>query len=87
MPIRKIHDTTWEWLKKPCSDADHNVPDMMLLSPGKYEHVCPSCGKKTIFSIDDPKLEADGKGWAVRQGNLTVLRVQSVEEAARHDPQ
>ena len=43
--IRKIRDA------RPCLSPDHNPPSMIVLSPGTYEHVCPACGRVTVFSV------------------------------------
>lgn len=49
MPIRKIADIP---RVKKCRDPDHEIPNMICLEPGIYEHECPSCGKKTTFVVD-----------------------------------
>jgi hypothetical protein len=46
MPLRKLKDE-----EPPCRDTEHNPPSMMVLSPGTYEHECPSCGKKIVFTV------------------------------------
>ncbi len=46
MPTRKIADAEY-----PCLDSDHNPPNNMCYPPGKYEHECPSCHKKTVFTV------------------------------------
>lgn len=43
--LKKIEDF------KPCLSPEHNPPSNIVLSPGKYEYTCPSCGEKTIFSV------------------------------------
>lgn len=43
---RKIAD-----IPVPCLDHEHKPPSMMLFEPGVYEHVCPSCGHKTVFTV------------------------------------
>lgn len=58
MPTRKIADlpkpSTWTMPKagRPkCSHPEHNPPDRVSLPPGIYEHECPACGHKTIFTV------------------------------------
>ena len=34
-----------------CRHPEHNPPNMIVLSPGKYEYTCPGCGGKTIFTV------------------------------------
>jgi hypothetical protein len=46
MPTRKILD----WARNNCKDPEHDIPNMMVFEPGVYEHECPSCGKKIIFT-------------------------------------
>lgn len=46
MPLEKIRDH-----KPPCLNPEHNPPGNIVLEPGDYEHTCPSCGKKTEFSV------------------------------------
>ena len=56
MSTRKIADIQPNkiWIKqtkKPCFDPEHNPPKHCVFEPGIYEHVCPGCGKKTVFTI------------------------------------
>lgn len=44
---RKIADAP----PPPCRDPEHEPPKMMVFEPGTYEHICPTCGKKTIFTV------------------------------------
>lgn len=44
--IKKIAD-----LLRPCTHPGHNPPMHMVYKPGVYEHVCPSCGKKQVFTV------------------------------------
>ena len=37
--------------EKVCLNPEHNPPTHIVLSPGTYEHVCPGCGKKTVFEV------------------------------------
>lgn len=38
-------------IPKVCTHPEHNPPTHMYLSPGIYEHVCPGCGGKIIFTV------------------------------------
>lgn len=38
----------------PCAHPEHNPPGMIVLSPGVYEHVCPSCGHRVEFVVPHP---------------------------------
>lgn len=44
---RKIADA----LPPPCRHPEHNPPNMMVFSPGTYEHTCPACGATQIFVV------------------------------------
>jgi hypothetical protein len=44
--LRKIRD-----LKPPCFSPEHNPPLQIVLEPGEYEYVCPSCGNPTTFIV------------------------------------
>lgn len=46
MPIRKINTTKFS----PCFDLDHEPPTHMVFEPGMYEHTCPSCKRKIVFT-------------------------------------
>jgi len=46
MSIKKIKDAPI-----PCSNPEHEPPHHMVYEPGTYEHVCPGCGKKTVFEV------------------------------------
>jgi len=52
--IKKITDAP-----KPCMSLEHNIPNMMVFTPGTYEHTCPSCGKKTIFTVPQITCEVN----------------------------
>lgn len=41
---------------KPCTNAQHTPPSMMLYKPGTYEHVCPGCGMKGVFTVESVTL-------------------------------
>jgi hypothetical protein len=47
MPTRKIADPP----KPPCRHPEHNVPSMRVFEPGTYEHTCPGCGNKVVFTV------------------------------------
>lgn len=49
MPIKKIKDIS---SKDYCRHPEHNPPNMIVLPPGVYEHTCPSCGAKKIFTVN-----------------------------------
>jgi hypothetical protein len=48
MPTRKIADLP---LDSVCLDSEHSPPTHMFYEPGVYEHVCPSCGRKLVFTV------------------------------------
>ena len=50
MPFKKIEQDDL-WKNIPCLDCEHNPPSMIVLSPGKYEYICPTCGHKTVFTV------------------------------------
>lgn len=59
MPTRKIEDVNEKYVGKPCYDPGHNVPGMQVFEPGTYEHTCPSCGNKIVFTVSRPiRLDA-----------------------------
>lgn len=39
-----------------CRDREHNPPNMIVYEDGVYEHTCPSCGNKIIFTVRKPML-------------------------------
>lgn len=41
---------------KTCQDKEHNPPMHVCLPDGVYEHVCPSCGKRQVFTIRKPTM-------------------------------
>jgi hypothetical protein len=53
MPTRKIDDLPQEQI---CQHPDHNPPQLMYYPDGVYEHFCPSCGKRTVFKVESPRL-------------------------------
>lgn len=53
MPTKKI-DTPIPWKQpKICRHPDHNVPNMIVLEPGTYEHTCPGCGNVIRFVVPE----------------------------------
>lgn len=36
---------------KKCRHPEHDPPSMIVLSPGEYEHTCPSCGEKQTVIV------------------------------------
>jgi len=44
--LRKIKDA-----EKTCLSSEHNPPSQIVLESGTYEYVCPSCGKRTEFTV------------------------------------
>jgi len=54
MPTRKIKDIPQP--EKQCLDMEHYPAQMAVFSPGVYEHECPSCHKKTIFTVNPTGL-------------------------------
>lgn len=57
MPTRKIRDLAeenckgWELEKDICQHPEHNPPMHRVYEPGVWEHECPGCGKKQIFTV------------------------------------
>jgi len=47
--IRKIAD-----IPKSCLSPEHVPPSHIVLENGVYEHTCPSCLAKTIFTVNRP---------------------------------
>ena len=43
---RKIRD-----IKPLCLHPEHKPPKYCVFEPGEYEHICPGCGYKTIFTV------------------------------------
>jgi hypothetical protein len=46
---RKIADAP----PRPCQHPEHNPPGMCVFEPGVYEHICPGCRKKKIFTVSE----------------------------------
>ena len=51
MPTRRIDDPKDTWRGLPCRHPEHRPPGMRVFEPGTYEHICPACGKKTVFVV------------------------------------
>lgn len=58
MTIRKIADypdKKWwgdfNFETRKCNNTDHDIPNMLHLAPGTYEHTCPGCGETKTFTI------------------------------------
>jgi len=49
MPTRKIADLPAN--QHPCMNPEHNPPMYWVPEPGVYEHECPGCGKKQVFTV------------------------------------
>lgn len=55
MSLKKLDgDKSPSWLKKErCRHIEHDPPGFIVLEPGTYEHLCPSCGHKTVFTVPE----------------------------------
>ena len=75
MPTRKINDA-WPGAASgthpPCHDREHRPPNMQVFEPGTYEHECPSCRQRTVFTVNGfthgsvaerPKAPTSKVGW------------------------
>ena len=51
MSLRKLEDKQWDKYIELCRHPEHNPPMHIVLEPGRWEHTCPACGNKTIFTI------------------------------------
>ena len=49
--IRKLRDLPWPGKQGPCRHKEHELPILISLKPGVYEHVCPGCGDKHEFTV------------------------------------
>ena len=47
--LRKIEDFGGWVNKLNCQSPEHNSP--MVYEPGKYEYICPKCGKVSYFTV------------------------------------
>lgn len=61
MTLRKLADEPM-----PCAHPEHEPPKHIMLSPGTYEHTCPSCLARVIFQVRGVYLgTADGGAYDV----------------------
>ena len=37
--------------KPPCTAPEHNPAAHRVYRPGTYEHVCPICGNRMVFTV------------------------------------
>lgn len=56
MPTRKIGElpTIPAFAPAGCRNPEHNPPQHMLYEDGVYEHTCPGCFHKTVFTVSKP---------------------------------
>ncbi len=56
MTLRKLEDAPLlgERQERECRDPGHEVPSMIVLDPGTWEHTCPGCGRKVVFTVNRP---------------------------------
>ncbi len=47
MPLKKIKEA-----KVPCLSSEHNPPSHIVLEAGTYEYICPACGEKQVFEVN-----------------------------------
>jgi hypothetical protein len=47
---RKI-STPEEDAKRLCMHPEHNPAMLRVYEPGTYEHICPACGAKMVFTV------------------------------------
>lgn len=43
-----------------CRDSEHNPPTHMVYEPGTWEHVCPRCKHRVVFTSPSFTMQA---GW------------------------
>lgn len=60
MPTRKIADSP---LTKMCRHPEHNPPGMQVFEPGTYEHTCPGCGHKMVFTVAGMTMYGNPMGY------------------------
>ena len=61
MPTKRIGDVD-KFPSNPCVNPEHNPPGHMVFPNGVYEHTCPGCGNKIIFTVNRP-VYTRHKGW------------------------
>ena len=42
--------------KNKCNHPEHNPPKFRIYEEGTYEHECPSCGNKQVFTVNKAHL-------------------------------
>lgn len=47
MPTKKLDEPRFV----PCAHPEHEPPKHRVFEPGRYEHTCPGCGKRTTFTV------------------------------------
>ena len=52
MPTKKLRDLS---RNEVCFNPGHNPPQHMVYSDGVWEHVCPGCGHRQVFTIRSPR--------------------------------
>ena len=52
MPPKKISDPK-EDRQARCTHPERDPPSHQVFEPGTYEHTCPACGKKTVFTVHE----------------------------------
>jgi hypothetical protein len=72
MPTRKISDSTRQY----CRDSEHNPPQFMVWEDGTYEHECPSCHHKTIFTVANPTYSLETATHEQLDAMASVLNVR-----------
>lgn len=50
MPTKKIAEPP----PPPCRHPDHKPAGMRVYEPGTYEHTCPACGARHVFTVQRP---------------------------------
>lgn len=49
MSLRRIDVPKYD--RTECKSPEHNPPMHIKLEPGIYEHTCPVCGAKRVFTV------------------------------------
>lgn len=49
MPIRRIDQEPMR--QQVCQHPEHDPPMHLYLRPGVYEHTCPGCGRRIVFTV------------------------------------
>lgn len=77
MSLRKIKEfDKCQYKIKLCRHPEHNPPNMIVLTPGLYEHTCPGCGKSFIFTVHER--------WACKNSFNKVIKLFSNENNQTH---